>query len=210
MSKLLKAESARINGAKSKGPVTPEGKARSSQNAVRHALAARSIPLTNEDQDHCLEMLEDYFDYLEPVGIVEKDLVEEMVEAKWRQRRAIAMYNAAIDLRMQEDEPAVAKKFLEIDTEIRQVVAVRGITKDDPNLLQTFHRYEVSARRAYHKALRTLLELQALRKTEEKESQPDPPRQPKQSPQPPRPQLVKVLRNEPTVAPVKGKKEDKN
>ena len=105
MSKLTRAEAARRNGAKSKGPVTPEGKARSAQNAVRHGLAARSIPLANESEPRCEAMLDAYSAQFQPPNVVEEDLVEEMVAAKWRQRRAMALQNAAIDLQMQKDEP---------------------------------------------------------------------------------------------------------
>jgi hypothetical protein len=63
MSKLTESESARINGAKSHGAVTPQGRRNFSMNAASHGLTVKTPILQNENQAHFLEILNAYFEY---------------------------------------------------------------------------------------------------------------------------------------------------
>ena len=77
--RLTRAESARVNGAKSRGPKTPEGKARSSRNALRHGLLSKRLsPLQSDsgervDYEHHLRGLIREFS---PATATELNLVE--------------------------------------------------------------------------------------------------------------------------------------
>ena len=45
-----RAEASRINGARSRGPKTPEGKARASQNALEHGLRAQKFVVVGDEK----------------------------------------------------------------------------------------------------------------------------------------------------------------
>jgi hypothetical protein len=83
----LKSDTARANGAKSRGPVTPEGRARSSQNAIRHGLSAKSVVLPTESGEQFQLLLDSYIDQFHPQTPVETELVVLMAAARWRLRR---------------------------------------------------------------------------------------------------------------------------
>ena len=162
-----KSEQSRINGAKSKGPKTPEGKERSSKNAVKHGLNSRSLLLSNESMPDFQQMCEDYRVTFCPVDRVENDLVMVMVSARHRLNRAWAIETGIIDLEMckaaQEFEATVAGH----DEDLRKGAAY---TTSCSNIgLINIQRQQVRLERTYSRALKELLLVQARRKENQNE-----------------------------------------
>jgi hypothetical protein len=85
------------NSAKSTGPVTPEGRARSAQNATRHGMLSDSIVLDDESAERFGIVLSLLEDELEPVTGIEQTFVETMALARWRQLRLWTVEKAQID-----------------------------------------------------------------------------------------------------------------
>jgi hypothetical protein len=92
-----KAAAARANGALSRGPITPEGKARSAQNALQHGLFSDTVVLACEDPEEFRALFIDYCDYYQPVGRVEHEIVSQIAACVWRMRRAYAMETLLLD-----------------------------------------------------------------------------------------------------------------
>src|SRR6266496_5435292 len=115
-------EASRRNGARSHGPKTPEGKAISSMNALRHGMTAKALLLTNEDPEAYIQLANAYYEKFQPADDVERDLVDEMVIAKWRQRRAWTNEAALLDLEMDHQTKKGDAKHSKIDHACRLVV----------------------------------------------------------------------------------------
>ena len=155
---LTKSESARINGAKSRGPKTARGRAFSSQNAISHGLTARTLVLTNEKLDEFQELLNSFVDFLQPGNPVEVDLGADMVSARWRLRRICSYQSALLDLEMDTQAPEFEEKFEAFDEETRGAVAFSAVA-DHSKGLALAHRMEVHLDRTYLRALETLRRL---------------------------------------------------
>ena len=83
------AEASRRNGARSAGPVTPVGKARSSQNGVRHGLSGRTFfLLADEDpaEFHAHEAM--WLAVWAPRDVHEHEAAAAAIRAMWREIRA--------------------------------------------------------------------------------------------------------------------------
>jgi hypothetical protein len=151
-------DAARRNGAKSHGPKTPEGKAISSRNALRHGMTAKAVLLTNENPEAYQKLADAYYEKFQPADDVERDLVDEMVVAKWRQRRDWSNETALFDLEMDRQTKELDAKYDKIDHACRYALAFRALA-DESKAIQLFTRYETSHRRSFYKALATLLQL---------------------------------------------------
>jgi hypothetical protein len=109
MTTSRKSESARANGAKSRGPITPEGKLASSQNAAQHGIFSRTMVLQCESQLRFEQVLAELKDQVQPRNATESGYVEIMAIARWRQMRVWAVQKTAIELEMARLESAQAE-----------------------------------------------------------------------------------------------------
>ena len=77
----------RANAAHSTGPRTEPGKQRSSLNALRHGLTARTAVLPTEDPEAHQRHIQQFLDEYQPATPTETQLVHEIANAAWRLNR---------------------------------------------------------------------------------------------------------------------------
>ena len=77
----------RENAKKSTGPRTPQGKERSSKNALKHGLLALDSVIPGEDPAEFDRHLTLYEDTYNPANCVERELVLQIADSAWRIRR---------------------------------------------------------------------------------------------------------------------------
>ncbi len=90
------------------GPTTPEGKAISARNSLRHGLRARAIVLPDESQDDWESFEQAYLEDLAPLGIAEETLALRAAELLWRMRRVASAERDAVYERQEHPENYVA------------------------------------------------------------------------------------------------------
>ena len=83
-------------GAKSRGPITPQGKLNSANARLRTGPLARTILLEGESAEHFAQLLESLTNELNPETDIEISLVESLAIARWRQRRIQSIERAAL------------------------------------------------------------------------------------------------------------------
>ncbi len=164
-------QSARENGARSNGPVTPEGKAKSALNAITHGLtSARRVVLQFESFEEYEKLVAGFVETFQPVGEPEICLVEEMANAQWKRRRAESIETALLDLSLASLEPKLPEIFDgEVDAGMKIALAYRDANHGDKSFTN-IERQIVRLSRLFQRSHDKLIELQTLRKLAEQEA----------------------------------------
>jgi hypothetical protein len=140
-------EASRKNGAKSRGPKTPEGKARARLNAIKHGMrAAMHVVLPDENALEFHALQEALLDELAPEGALQLVLARRVAVAAWRLARADRMEVELFEERRWENA-GVGMAL------IRDGNGTRSF--------ETLMRYRSAAMAEFMRALRTLKALQA-------------------------------------------------
>ena len=114
--KERKAEQARINGAKSNGPTTPEGKHRSSRNAIRHGMTANEhTVLEGESLHEYNEVRSAFIQALKPANLAELRIVEKIANHDWRLERHIMLETSLLNMRADLQLDEIQKKYQRMD-----------------------------------------------------------------------------------------------
>src|SRR5713226_7547162 len=160
MPSQLRSDTARANGAKSRGPKSAETKEKSSRNSLRHGFTARNIILLEcESAEEYQKMEEDFAATHQPATPAEQDLVDEMVAARWRIQRIRAIETVIMDCEMIRKKPEIEQTFLQPDAAVHMAMAFRTLAEDS-RCTSLISRYESRLSRMYDRAYRTLLQLQ--------------------------------------------------
>ncbi len=165
------------------GPRTPEGKARSSLNALKHGLSARKVVLKSESQKEFDALHAGLTEAWQPIDTMEAAIVADMAAARWRLQRIWSVEATVIDLEMTDQEDAVADKFEYADAETRTALAMKALCSNSGEF-SLISRYEARHRRAFDRALSNLLRIRKARREEQAARGPEPPPEPAAAPRP--------------------------
>jgi hypothetical protein len=158
--KAREKEEARKTGAG--GPRTPEGKARSSRNAVKHGFAGANPVINCEDQDAYNAHLDSYIARFQSVDQPEADIVRRAAIAMWRLDRLYAL--EAIILNLEASYHAVPSSVIlphNAGAFTRAAVAFRESAGD--GAYDLCRRYIQAATREHDRAIRTFYLLESKR-----------------------------------------------
>ncbi len=166
---LQRAEINRANALHSTGPVTHNGKAISSLNAVKTGLTGRTVLLHSDDAAVYQNHLAAYQNEYRPVGLREQELVQSLADTQWRLQRipglemAIYAQGRAENQDYVDQHPTTGASLIELGTFLKYEKQLKNLQLQESRL-----------QRRYEKEMAELRSLQKERKAAEQAQKPQP------------------------------------
>src|SRR5712675_869429 len=152
MSSLRKIESARINGAKSRGAHTEQGRRAFALNAVTHGLTAKTVILQNEPEQEYEAELQSYLHHFRPQDIPEERLVRQLAAVGWRIARYAGVESGLLNHKMDEQTERLSEKYTNISRHERVAFAFEFLA-DNGNAFALVNRYQARLQHEYQRTL---------------------------------------------------------
>jgi hypothetical protein len=155
----------RNNAKKSTGPRTGEGKARASQNALKHGLLANGAVLPGEDPVEFEAQLAALEDAIQPGDALEHELVRQIADAQWRLRRLSRLETAYLIAALDNTRDIEAVRhprplhYSEEENTLMLGYTLMGRTQTLANLA----RYDAHLGRRFERAIQQIARLREAR-----------------------------------------------
>ena len=187
----------RANGAKSKGPVTPEGKSISARNAERHGFFSQLATIKGESPQEYAVVSADLYEAWQPTDEYERCLVDTMATCMWRRMRMLVLESVTLDTQLTAFGCTAT-------ADLNQTAHAFSSLSQKDGAFELIHRYESRYLRAFERAGRSLIAYRKFRQQElatlETASTPADPIPSADATPTPEPEIKKV-RNEPKPGP---------
>jgi hypothetical protein len=139
---------------------TPEGKARSAMNALRHGLTARVVVLPSEDMDAYKAFAKEIVDSLDAQTPVERQFAQTVADNQWRINRIRSIEDGMLGMGHFE----AAADFDCPTSEIHSAMTAARAFRSDSKTFVNLSIYEQRLHRSMKESLRQLKELQTERR----------------------------------------------
>jgi len=179
MASQAQIDASRANALLSTGPRSVEGKAASSQNALKFGIHAQSLIVPGEDLEEFAALARQYQQQFRPTGPIETALVETIVRSQWMMSRYARIEAQVISTQVAALEP-------EPDYPLGAVFSQDAA---GPNVLQKIFRRQQAVQRDWYRAIAELRAIQERRRFHEVDDEPQPMAMPPELPAAPQARL---------------------
>ncbi len=157
-----RAATNRANALHSTGPITHQGRAISSLNAVKTGLTGRTVLLHDDDADVYRQHLAAYAKEYQPAGLREQELVPSLADTQWRLQRI-----PGLEMAMYAQGRAENQEYCTLHATAGASLIELGTFLKYEKQLKNLQLQESRLQRRYEKELAELRSLQKERKQQE-------------------------------------------